>query len=147
MSVKDEVQKIKGSGSANVESIAHEFNGVAGDLLAQAVADIKSGKIQIRDTTDLEKVYRIYKDVNNITDGMSDEAGTGALPELNAGQEHAIEQQVKVNTETSTADNGDVIQKKTIKLSDLASLSSDDVGKMIQEKEKAANNENAKGLV
>jgi len=147
MSVKDEVQKIKGSGSANVESIAHEFNGVAGDLLAQAVADIKSGKIQIRDTTDLEKVYHIYKDVNNITDGMSDEAGTGALPELNAGQEHAIEQRVKVNTETTTSSNGDVVQKKTIKLSDLADLSKEDVGKMINDKEKAANNENAKDIV
>lgn len=147
MSVKDEVQKIKGSGSANVESIAHEFNGVAGDLLAQAVADIKSGKIQIRDTTDLEKVYRIYKDVNNITDGMSDEAGTGALPELNAGQEHVIEQRVKVNTQTETTANGDVKQTKTIKLSDLADLSSEDVGKMIQEKEKSQNNENAKGIL
>lgn len=147
MSVKDEVQKIKGSGSANVESIAHEFNGVAGDLLAQAVADIKSGKIQIRDTTDLEKVYRIYKDVNGLTDGMQGTEGEGALPELNAGQEHVIEQRVKVNTQTETTANGDVVQKKTIKLSDLADMSSANVGSMITEHEKKANNDNADKLV
>ena len=147
MSVKDEVEKIKGSGSTNVESIAHEFNGVAGDLLAKAVQDIKSGKIEIRDTTDLEKIYRIYKDVNGLADGMSDEAGTGALPELNAGQEHVIEQRVKVNTQTETTANGDVKQTKTIKLSDLADLSSEDVSAMMHEHEKKANNENAKELL
>lgn len=147
MSVKDEVEKIQGTGSANIERVAKEFNGVAGDLLAKAIGDIKSGKIEIRDTTDLEKVYRIFKDVNQITDGINGSDGEGALPELNAGQEHVIEQRVKVNTQTETTANGDVKQTKTIKLSDLADLSSEDVGKMIQEKEKTQNNENAKGIL
>ena len=147
MSVKDEVEKIKGTGSSNVEAIAQEFNGVAGDLLKKALSDIKSGNIQIRDTTDLEKVYRIYKDVNGLTDGMQGTEGEGALPELNAGQEHVIEQRVKVNTQTETTVNGDVKQTKTIKLSDLADLSSEDVSAMMHEHEKKANNENAKELL
>ena len=147
MSVKDEVEKIQGTGSANIERVAKEFNGVAGDLLAKAIGDIKSGKIEIRDTTDLEKVYRIFKDVNQITDGINGSDGEGALPELDSGQEHIIEQRVKVSTKTETTMDGDVKQTKTIKLSDLADLSSDDVSSMMHEHEKEANNDNAKKLM
>lgn len=146
MSVKEEFEKLKGTGSANIEKVAGEFNGVASDLLTKAINDIKNGKIQIRDTTDLEKVYRIFKDVNEITDGLSGD-GEGTLPELDSGQEHIIEQRVKVSTKTETTMDGDVKQTKTIKLSDLADLSNDDVSSMMHEHEKKANNDNAKKLV
>ena len=147
MSVKEEFEKLKGTGSANIEKVAGEFNGVASDLLTKAINDIKNGKIQIRDTTDLEKVYRIFKDVNEITDGLSGEGGEGALPELNAGQEHVIEQRVKVHVATDTNSDGSITQKKTIKLSDIADMSAEDVGKLIQDKEKEQNNENAKDIL
>lgn len=147
MSVKDEVEKIKGTGSSSIEAIAQEFNGVAGELLKNAVADIKSGKMPVRDVTDLEKVYRIFKDVNNITDSLNGAEGEGKLPELDSGQEHIIEQRVKVNTKLETTPEGDVKQTKTIKLSDLANLNSEEVSSMMHEHEKQANNENAKKLV
>ena len=147
MSVKDELEKLQGTGKANIEGVAREFNTVTTDLLSKALNDIKTGKIIIRDTTDLEKIYRIFKDVNEITDGIQGAEGRGALPELNAGQEHIMEQKVRVTTKTETGLDGSITQTKKIDLNDLANMSSADVSQLLLAHEKEANNENAKDIL
>lgn len=144
MSVRDtfELQKE----SASKEKLMTDFNKVTSKMLSDAMTKIGNGNMQIADATDLEKIYRIYKDINGIQDGMEGQ-GAGALPELNAGQEHVIEQRVKVHVNTDTDDHGNIVQKKTIKLSDLAQLSAEETHDMIHEHEKLANNENAKDIL
>lgn len=144
MSVKDELNRMKEPSSK--EKLMSDFNRVTSTMLKTALSKIGNGSMEISDATDLEKIYRIYKDINGIQDTM-DGQGSGALPELNAGQEHVIEQRVKVHVNTDTDDKGNIVQKKTIKLEDLAKLSAEETHDMIHEHEKIANNENAKDIL
>lgn len=144
MGVRDSLNDLKESDSK--EKLMSDFNKVTSKMLKGALDKIGNGSMEISDATDLEKIYRIYKDINGIQDTM-DGQSTGALPELNAGQEHVIEQRVKVHVDTDTDEKGNIIQKKTIKLSDLANLSAEDTHDMIHEHEKLANSENAKDIL
>lgn len=145
MSVSEQVSRLKDK--ADKDQLLDDFNGVTSTLLKKAMANIANGQMTINDPTDLEKIYRIYKDVNDLQDGVQGGNGDGALPELNAGQEHIIEQRVKVHVDTDTDSQGNIVQKKTIKLSDLANLNADDTKDLIDAHEKKLNADNAKDIL
>ena len=121
MSFIDDYQKKKEESEENTRHVNKQINLLASKLLDQAFKDYESGKLQARDITDLEKLNRIFNDTVERDKEIGDENGT--LPALDSGQEHVIENTVKVTTSTKTDSQGNVIQEKKINLNDLGNLS------------------------
>ena len=141
MSFLDEYQEEVEKEKQNFKVINQKINLLASNILDKAIEDYKAGKLRVQDVTDFEKINRIINDSMQRSKEIGDENGT--LPALDSGQEHIIENSVKVTTSTKTDDKGNIIQENKINLSDLANASQKDL-KSMDKREQQMNNDNAK---
>jgi hypothetical protein len=147
MGIKDAYEDAKKPQSENVKELATAFNSLAAKLIKKGLEDANAGRLEIRDSTDLVQLIKSFKDLNNLTDGIGDIQENGSLPQLNAGQEHLIEARLKITDVKKTDSDGNVVDTPKIKLDDLAKMSKEDTSKLIKEREKQVNNDNAKEIL
>lgn len=147
MGIKEAFNEAKKPQSEDAKQLAQQFNQLAAKLLKKGLEDANAGRLELKDSTDLVQIFKVFKEANDLTDGISDAQGTGALPALNAGQEHLIEARVKITPVKKEDKDGNVVEEPRIKLDDLAKLSSEDTSKLIKDREKEVNNDNAKEIL
>lgn len=145
MGFLDDYEKQKHEEDENTKKVNAKLNYLSSQLLDKATEDFKSGTLKVRDITDMEKVARIFNDTLSRSKEIGDGAN-GAVPALNAGQEHIIEKTVKVTTTTHTDGEGNIVQENKVNLNDLAGLSAEQM-KQLDDREKEMNNENAKEVL
>lgn len=134
------------TGKENIKALSDSFNHATSKMLQDAMSDILSGKLKIQDTTDLEKVFRVFKEVNMISDNMQVDDNANVSPELRSKQDRIIENSVDLTKVKKESSNGEVQESNIIKLDKLKNINKQATSAMMLGLEKQANNDNAKEL-
>lgn len=134
------------TGKDNIKELSNAFNHATSKMLIDAMADINSGKLKIQDTTDLEKVFRVFKEVNMISDNMQVSDDATISPELRSKQDSIIEKSVDLTRVKKEDSNGEVKESNIIKLDKLKDINKQATSAMMLGLEKQENDNNAKEL-
>lgn len=134
------------TGKDNIKALSDSFNHATSKMLQDAMSDILNGKLKIQDTTDLEKVFRVFKEVNMISDNMQVDDGANVSPELRSKQDRIIENSVDLTKVKKESSNGDIQESNIIKLDKLKNINKQATSAMMIGLEKQANDNNAKEL-
>lgn len=119
------------------DELAGAFNGVSLKLIKQFIANVDSGAVQIDDVADLNRLVNIYFQINDIGTG---EEGTGTLPSMAPTQKKLFEDKgMVVKNEALGEDEED---EEYVDLGTLSEMTSEDLEKMLTERETQVNNEN-----
>lgn len=138
--IKSSMSEKEQGTDGEVKDVASQFNKAFKKLLEDYVKNVNSGSIRMNDSTDVDKLYSVWKDVNNLNDGSV----AGKTPALNSGQENIIEANINVHVKKEENDDGTEKETKKIDLNDLENLDNSKVGKLMGQREKQMNNDNIK---
>lgn len=111
-------------------------------LIDKFAQDVASNKIEIRDSTDLDRLVNVLQTLSQ----EADDAQSSGIPELNDAQTNIIEHRVSVTTRKTTDEEGEEKKEKTISLDDLKNMSNGSVGALMSETEKEKNKENVEDV-
>lgn len=101
------------------DHLAERFTDTFYNLLSKAMTDIDSGRIQVDNFNDLQRLYIIWKEIVDYRDIMDKGGaeGEGQLPELTSNETKALEQAgVEDNTEAIEDMSDEDIQKMALSL-------------------------------
>lgn len=134
MSMTDELRRKvekKKSGTTSSAEVLDLLNEAMSKSLKQYLIRLNAGEIPIDNIADLQRVFGMFKEANNIEEALEGNSGAGALPEISMKVEKAIDEQVQKGKMSEDEEGLDVMN-----------MSAEDVAELVRNFDIAQNSEN-----
>lgn len=143
MGVTDEIKKkVEIANGTRAERIANRFNVGTYDLINKFMDEVSTGQIELTGINDLNQLWKMYTEVNNLTNGGEGSDGNGAPPELTVSEEESIENKLKVTTTRKRNNDGNMEDVKQINVKDIEQLKPKEVDELADERTEELNKRN-----
>lgn len=143
MGVTDEIKKkVSLANGTREQQLASRFNMAAYDLMNKFLTDVQSGKTELTGVNDFNQLYKMFVDVNHLTDGGNGVGGNGAPPELTVNEEESIENKLKVTITRKRDNDGNMQDVKQINVKEIEALSPSEVDDIADDRTEELNKRN-----
>lgn len=132
-SIRENLDKKKKDKDSKI-AMADKFNDASTVLINKFMAEVTAGNIELDGVTDLMRLFQIYTQINDIKSGDSE--GTGQLPALTKAQHDIMDAVVTVRGNEDDEDSA------YLDMDELEKLTSEDIGKLMAQREITMNKEN-----
>lgn len=131
--IRDELKRKK-KGATPKDDLLNAFNEASSILLKDYIEDVMAGHKKIEDTTELYRIFNMFMQINGLNEGV---AGEGSLPSMSNEQKALFATAVKVHEGGEDEEDIEYIDEE-----EMANYTSEDIQKMIAEREQQMNEEN-----
>lgn len=132
--IRKQLEKKKAPKSSS-EELLDTINDASALLVKKFLANVQAGSVELNDVPDLVRVISMAGELNSWSN--SGTGGAGAPPAISLRQSDILDQTLSSSKEIIDGEETDVID-----LSEVESLSNDDVEKLLREREVGYNQEN-----